>query len=324
MAWRKPQLWLLAALLIYFLYFFHLTATGMLGPDEPRYAAIGREMARSGDWITPRLWGEPWFEKPALLYWMMGLGFRLGLNEDAAPRVPVAVVSVLFLAVFWQILRKQFGEKPAIYATVILATSAGWIGLSHAAVVDIPLAASFSLAVLLARPWIQTGERRLLPYAAGALGFAVFAKGAVALVLILPVLWLGRQRWRDLFRPWIWAPFVIAALPWYVLCYLKNGKPFLDNFFWRHQVERFVNNSLQHGQPFWFYLPVLLAGIFPWTPLFGLIFRRKIRQVAGDLLLVAGFGLVFFSASYNKLPEYLLPLIPSIAVLAGLGLADLE
>src|SRR5581483_7715175 len=120
MAWRKPQLWLLAALLIYFLYFFHLTAAGMLGPDEPRYAAIGREMARTGDWITPRLWGEPWFEKPALLYWMTALGFRLGLGDDAAPRLPVAVVSVTFLVLFFFILRRQLGERPALFATVVL------------------------------------------------------------------------------------------------------------------------------------------------------------------------------------------------------------
>ena len=80
MAFRKPQAWLLAAIFFYFLFFFHLSATGMLAPDEPRYASVGREMARSGDWVTPRLWGEPWFEKPALLYWMEGAAFRLGVR----------------------------------------------------------------------------------------------------------------------------------------------------------------------------------------------------------------------------------------------------
>src|SRR5260370_39901224 len=145
--------------MISFLYFFHPPATGMLGPDEPRYAAIGREVARSGDWVTPRLWGEPWFEKPALLYWMTGIAFRLGLGEDAAPRLPVAMVSVVFLALFFFLLRRQFGERPAWFATAILGTSAGWIGLSHAGVVDIPLAATFSLSVLLARSWAQKGDR---------------------------------------------------------------------------------------------------------------------------------------------------------------------
>src|SRR6266568_2899879 len=113
MLWQKPHVWLVAALLIYFLYFFHLTAAGMLGPDEPRYAAIGREMARSGDWITPRLWGEPWFEKPALLYWMTGIAFRLGLGEDLAPRLPVTLTAILFLGFFWWIANREFGCRVA-------------------------------------------------------------------------------------------------------------------------------------------------------------------------------------------------------------------
>src|ERR1700693_4693052 len=107
---RRPILWLAAAALLASpLYFFRLSGTGLLGPDEPRYAAIGREMAHSGDWITPRLWGQPWFEKPALLYWMTGAAFRMGLGPDLAPRLPVAIMSVAFLAFFWWMLRREFG-----------------------------------------------------------------------------------------------------------------------------------------------------------------------------------------------------------------------
>lgn len=87
------------------LYLTGLTRMGMVGPDEPRYADVGRAMARSGDWITPRLWGHPWFEKPALLYWMTGAGFRLGLGPELAPRLPVALLSLAFLAFFWWRLR---------------------------------------------------------------------------------------------------------------------------------------------------------------------------------------------------------------------------
>src|ERR1700740_2719460 len=103
----------------------------MLGPDEPRYASIGRAMAASGDWITPRLWGEAWFEKPALLYWMTGAGFRLGLGDDLAPRLPVALLSVAFLVFFYWALRREFGGRPALAATIILATSAGWLAFSY-------------------------------------------------------------------------------------------------------------------------------------------------------------------------------------------------
>src|SRR5947207_5372847 len=100
------RLVLLAIPLVYFLYFFSLSGVGLLGPDEPRYAAIGREMARSGDWITPRLWGEPWFEKPPLLYWMTGTAFRLGLGEELAPRLPVALMSVAFLIFFYWVMSR--------------------------------------------------------------------------------------------------------------------------------------------------------------------------------------------------------------------------
>src|SRR5579863_3611863 len=99
----------LAVSALFVLYFFGLNRTGLLGPDEPRYAAIGREMAETGDWITPRLYGKPWFEKPALLYWLTAAGFNAGLGDDLAPRLPVAVVSAGFLIFYFFNLRRQFG-----------------------------------------------------------------------------------------------------------------------------------------------------------------------------------------------------------------------
>jgi len=145
---RRPILWLAAALLAYFLYFFRLSGTGLLGPDEPRYAAIGREMAYSSDWITPRLWGQPWFEKSPWLYWMTGAGFRLGLSDDLAPRLPVALLSVAFLALFYWLLEREFGARPAMFSTLILGTSAGWLAYSYAAVTDLPMSVFFSAAML--------------------------------------------------------------------------------------------------------------------------------------------------------------------------------
>src|ERR1700677_734059 len=91
---RRALLLLLITAGLFSLYFFGLTRTGLIGPDDPRYAAIGRAMAATGDWITPRLWGAPWFEKPALLFWMTGAGFKAGLGVDLAPRLPVAIASV--------------------------------------------------------------------------------------------------------------------------------------------------------------------------------------------------------------------------------------
>jgi 4-amino-4-deoxy-L-arabinose transferase-like glycosyltransferase len=120
---KLPHLLWLALPLAYFLYFYHLDAAGLVGPDEPRYASISREMARSGDWVTPRLWGEPWFEKPPLLYWMGAAAFRLGLGPELAPRLPVAVLAVAFLAFFWWFVRREFGQSAAWTATLILGTT---------------------------------------------------------------------------------------------------------------------------------------------------------------------------------------------------------
>jgi len=104
-------------------------------------------MARSGDWITPRLWGQPWFEKPALLYWTTAAGFRLGLERSFAPRLPVALFGALFLAFFYWSLRREFGANPAWYATAILGSCAWWISFRRRRA-DLPMSAFFSAAML--------------------------------------------------------------------------------------------------------------------------------------------------------------------------------
>ena len=321
---RIPRAWWLAIPLLSILYFSSLSTAGMLGPDEPRYASIGREMARSGDWITPRLWGAPWFEKPALLYWMTGAAFKLGLSEDLAPRIPVALLSVILLVFFQWIFSREFGALAAWTATLMLGTSAAWLGCSFIGATDLPMAAAFSAAMLLSLDWIETGARRWLPLAAALLGVAVLAKGLVPLVLALPLLWCGRRRWRDLLRLPVVGAFLIVAMPWYLLCYLRNGGSFLRTFFWEQHFERFTTESLAHGQPFWFYAPVLAAALMPWTPALLLLARRALYRDARRrfLLLWMLFVLVFFSISKNKLPGYLLPLAPAAAALMGIALAE--
>ena len=313
-------LWIVLPL-AYLLYFYHLGATGLLGPDEPRYASIAREMARSGDWITPRLWGQPWFEKPALLYWMTGAAFRLGIGPDLAPRLPVALMAVGFLVFYWWILRREFGARAAWFATLILGCCGGWLVYSQVGVPDMPVAAAFSAAMLLALPWIGRRETRYLPVAAALLGLAVLAKGPVALVLAAP-LCLRFRNARDLVRPRVVAPFLVVALPWYLLCYLRNGNVFLHDFFVVHNFERFTSNALMHAQPWWFYLPVLAGLLLPWFPLLLLLGRRAAYRDPRRLFLLAWvvFGMVFFTAATNKLPGYLLPLLPAAAALMGLAL----
>jgi len=322
---KIPRALWIALPLAYFLYFYHLAATGLVGPDEPRYASIAREMARSGDWITPRLWGQPWFEKPALLYWMTGAAFRLGIGPELAPRLPVAFIAAAFLLFFFWILRREFGARAASFATLILGCCGGWLVSSQVAVPDMPMAAAFSAAMLLALPWIARRDTRYLPLAAALLGLAVLAKGPVALVLAAPLCLRFRDA-RDLLRPRVVAPFLVVALPWYLLCYLRNGKVFLHDFFLVHNLQRFTSNTLLHVQPWWFYLPVLAGLLLPWFPLVFLLGRRADYRDSRRLylLLWVVFGMVFFTAATNKLPGYLLPLLPAAAALMGLALHEAQ
>lgn len=280
----KPLVWLVAALAIPYL--FLLASSGIFGADEPRYAAIGQQMAVSGDWITPVLWGKAWFEKPPLLYWMIASFDRLGLPHDLAARLPVTMLGLGLLFVM-----------PSLEAALVLGTSIGWLAVSQAAVTDIPLAVCFNLWLLLmlrGRPWL----------AGVALGAAVLAKGFVPLVLCLPVAFLYRREWRH------WVSCLAVAAPWYMVCYVVNGKVFFEEFIVRHHIQRFISPDLQHVQPWWFYLPVLAGLLFPWTA--ALV---RIQPNDKPYLLTALWGLLFFSVSRNKLPAYLLPLLPSFAIL---------
>jgi len=315
--------WITLAILaaIYFLYLFRLTGTGLLKEDEPRYASIAREMARSGDWITPRLWGHPWFEKPPLLYWMTAASIRIGIPEDLGPRLPIAILSILFLAFFFSLLRREFGGRAACFSTAILATSAGWLAYSYVAVTDLPLSVFFSTAMLLGMLWLRTGTERWLITAAIALGLAVLAKSLVPLALSIPFAWSARSKWRELLNWKAIACFLIIAAPWYLLCYSRNGHSFVQTLFWEQQVGRLDAKALGHGQPFWYYLPAFLGALFPWTPTLGL-WRPSSDSRRIFLMQWVVFGLLFFSIFPNKLPGYILPLLPATAALTGLALDE--
>ncbi|MDP9114101.1 MAG: glycosyltransferase family 39 protein [Acidobacteriota bacterium] len=296
--------WLIVPLLL--LYVFQLGGVGFLGPDEPRYAAIGRDMAVTGHAITPRLNGEPWFEKPPLTYWLTASGHLMHLPDEWAARLPVALISVAFLIFFYVVLAREFTPLLALAATCILATAAGWMAYSFAALTDLPMSAALSTAILIA-----LFLDRQAPLAGAFLGLSILGKGFVPLVLFAPLLLIARKRFQVLLAA------VIVAAPWFILCALRNGHAFWDDFFWKQHVARFLTPSLEHVQPVWYYIPVLLAGLFPWTPLALLLAKRHLYSDRRLLVLALWlfYGLAFFSIARNKLPGYLLPLLPGFAIL---------
>lgn len=306
----------------YIMFFFRLGAIGWLGPDEPRYAAVARTMYVTGDYVTPRLHGEPWLEKPVLLYWATALAYSaLGVNETAA-RLPSALSATLcVLAVyFWGC---QAGNSSrALAAGMILASSIGFLSFARAASTDMLLTAclSFALVAFLMGDRASGPTRRRWCYTAYAcLGLATLAKGPVALILpALAVAGIVVSRgpsgeWRK------WHPegalvALAVALPWYVACLAVNGSEFVEVFIVKHNLLRFTS-GFDHREPVWFYAPVLLGLSFPWLYLSVPALRRHLERGDDVLAWWALTPVVFFSLSRSKLPGYILPSIPPLALL---------
>src|SRR5580658_694820 len=326
---RKYLLFPGLALAVIALYLYQLDGMGVLSTDEPRYLAVGRAMAASHDWVMPVLWGKPWFEKPPLLYWLVALGARAGLGLELCGRLPVALMSLAFLAGFFELLRREFCFRVAATSTLLLACSAGWLAFSSLALTDAPLAVCFSLAVLLLLPLVASERRHSPPevnarfaLAGVATGLAVLAKGLVPILLLVPAAWYLRRHVRSW---WIGlAAMLLVAAPWYIDVYLRGGFPFIEEFFLKHHLARMYSASIEHVQPFYFYIPALLGSVFPWTPLLLLpIERRTWAEPRRQFLLVTvAFGFLFFSAIVNKLPGYLLPLLPPLFILIGARFED--
>ncbi len=319
---------LLGSLLAFILFFAGLGAVGLLGPDEPRYADIARGMLRSGDYVTPRLFGSAWFEKPPLYYWLAALGFRLGVNEVTA-RLPSAVFACGFLGLWFWFARRRFGKRAATLACILLASTTGWIGFSRAASMDMLLSSTLGAALVFLALWFWEKKPLLLYGFCASLGVATLAKGplAVALAGLVALAYVATVgEWQPLKRL-LWNPALLVyfgvAAPWYLLCFQQNGYGFIEEFFLRHNLQRFTSAAIGHPQPFWFYVPVLAAGIFPWTPLLLLplleIVRKGLRSVLANrqtafLFYWVVLPFAFFSISRNKLPGYLLPVLPPLTL----------
>ncbi len=341
-----------------FFFYFGLGSFGLVGADEPRYAQIAREMRARHDWVTPVLNGAPWLEKPVLYYWGAMLSYKIFGVSDWAARLPSAVLaSLMILAIYFFVRRFRPGGQ--LDAVLIAVSSAAIIGYARAASTDMPLAATFTVGMLAWYGWSETGGRFGLAAFYVCTALATLAKGPVAVVLaglIIVVFALVRRQppliWRTLGSPALLL-FVAVALPWYVAVQLRTPQ-FFRVFFLQHNFARFTENVFRHRQPFWYYLPVLLLSIVPWTVYALAACVRALRpevsspkhkeqpvslglaeepeppasapapavapEVRRDarhafFVLWLAVPVLFFSFSESKLPGYLLPAIPAFALL---------
>jgi len=318
-----------------FLFFFGLGAFGLVGPDEPRYAQVAREMLARHEFTTPILYGQPWLEKPVLYYWRAMLAFELFGVKDWVARLPSATFATALVAIIYFHMRR-FRAGAQLNAALITASAAAVVGFARGASTDIQIAAPFAIGMLGWIAWHETGKKFWLVDFYFFMAIGTLAKGPVAPALagmIVVVFAAVRRDWRPVLRT-LWLPgillFAVVVLPWYISVYLDNPD-FFRVFIVEHNLARYSSNMFQHPQPFWYYLPVLLLGLAPWTVLAGAAFVDALRRwrarvskpgEAENNFLVfltvwAVAPILFFSLSGAKLPGYILPAMPAWTLLTA-------
>ncbi len=306
---------------------FRLGSVPLLGPDEPRYARVAVEMQRAGEWVTPTLQGEPWLEKPPLYYWLAGMAYSVLGETEAAARMPSVLAALLLVGATALFGARLYGSAAGLHAGFVAGTALLPFAYGHAASMDMLLAATVTLAIgLAALRLLDISGPPGVVAAAVAAALATLAKGPLG--LLLPGLValgyvLATREWRrlrDLLAPAAILAFLLVAAPWYVAITLDQGRHFVDVFLLDHNVQRFTSTIHHHPGPIVYYVPVLLAGLLPWSGLLlpGLL-RVSPRASRADLLVLlwAGLPFLFFSLAGSKLPGYILPCVPPLAILMG-------
>jgi len=312
----------------------------LMDPDEGRYAEIPREMAASGDWITPRLDGLKYFEKPPLQYWATAALYKgFGVNEWTARGWTLAL-AFLCLPLTFAWVRRFYGQPAGWAAMAVLAASPFFVILGHLNLLDAAFTFWLTAAIFaftraqLAQPG-SSDERNNMLCAWLAAALAVLSKGMVAPVLAgfallaYSIVQHDWRTWRRLHIVLGLPLFLLVATPWFVVVSLRNAE-FPEFFFLHEHFARFLTNVSQHVEPWWFFAPVLALGLLPWlTELPGAIRRAwSAREPAREfqplrfLLIYAGATLLFFSVSHSKLAPYILPMLPPLAVVLGVHIAE--
>ncbi|MEO6244906.1 MAG: phospholipid carrier-dependent glycosyltransferase, partial [Opitutaceae bacterium] len=335
-AWRDA---LLLLLVFGALYFFRLGSYPLSNPDEGRYAEIPREMLATGDWVTPRLNGVNYFEKPPLSYWITAVMEKtFGENEWSVRAVP-ALFAVWGVLLTYAAGRRWRSREAGLCAAVVLGTSLLWFVIGHLPLLD--MSVSVLMAQALFAFWFGVQERPgatrrgffYLLYASMAL--ATLAKGLIGFLVTGAVMFLWLlffNQWRRL-RPFYFPTgallFLALAAPWHVLAALHN-ETWVHRYFVYEHFERFLTPAASRPGPVHYFVWIVIAGIIPWTgflwpatreALCGGWARRKENADVWFLITWVAFVFFFFSVSKSKLPPYILPIFPALAVLIGAWLA---
>jgi 4-amino-4-deoxy-L-arabinose transferase-like glycosyltransferase len=308
-------------------------------PDEGRYVEISREMAATGNYLTPRLNSVKYFEKPVFFYWLEAFSINLfGLNEFTLRLWPAlfALFGCLAVAVAGA---RLFGRLTGLIGATVLATSLLYYGLSRAIILDMPVTILLTLALLsfLMGTHEAPGLKRRLYlwvfYAFAAL--AVLTKGLIGIfipgmVIGAWILLLGEWRMlKTLYIPSGLALFLLFAAPWHIMVGTANPE-FYQFYFIHEHLQRYLTTVHGRYKPFWYFMPIVLLGLFPWSAFLVQAIKHNLPSTWRErnehpdalfLMLWAGLVFLFFSSSSSKLAPYILPVFPPVALLVGRYLA---
>jgi 4-amino-4-deoxy-L-arabinose transferase-like glycosyltransferase len=312
----------------------------LVDPDEGRYAEIPREMAATGDWITPRLDGLKYLEKPPLQYWATAAAYSVfGVHEWTA-RLWTVGLAFLCLPMVFGWTARLFGQTAGFAALTALAVSPYFELIAHLNLLDAGFAfwlsgAVFAFTLAQCSPYGSSSERRWMLLAWLAAALAVLSKGIVVGVLIGGTLVAYTVIERDM-RPWrrlhlmLGLPlFLVVAVPWFLAVSARNPS-FAEFFFIHEHFARFLTTVHKRAEPWWYFLGLLVIGALPWLWALPAACRRAWLEYARDtrfkplkfLLIFCAVTLVFFSVSGSKLAPYILPMMPPLAAIMGAHLAD--
>ncbi|MGA7594658.1 MAG: glycosyltransferase family 39 protein [Gallionella sp.] len=331
--------WLAFALAL--VWFSNLEYRKLIKPDEGRYAEIPREMVASGNWVTPRLNDLKYFEKPPLQYWTTAIAYEVFGQHQWTSRLWTGLTGFAGILLVWFAGLRLFGREAAGYAAALLGGSLLYVLMGHINTLDMGVTFFITLGIAALLIGQQEGEilrGRWMMLAWAALGFAVLSKGLMGIVLPGAALFLYALVQRDftVFKRMHWlagvAVFLLVTAPWFYLV-MKANPEFFQKFFIYEHFTRFTTKQLGRYQPWYYFVPILLLGALPWTVLMFDTLVRSWRDsslpartfnAARFLLVWAVFIYLFFSVSDSKLPSYLLPMFPALALLMGRQLAAMN
>lgn len=330
-----PRRWVRVALGVALVvhFFVFLGVRPLWVPDEGRYGEIAREMVETGDWLTPRLGGVRFFEKPPLVYWLSAASMMAFGQTEWAARLPVALAGLAGVALTFVLGTAVGGRRIGLLAALILSTCPEYYALSNFLVMDMVFTTMMAggllaLWIALSRTPGDEPPSGTLFVASGLLALATLAKGIIGIVLpamvLVPHLIHAPVRIRD----WPWARmlgvYLAITAPWF-LAMEWHHPGFLHFFVIREHFQRYLTTVHDRYQPFWYFVPVVLAGAFPWTCFLPATLCQPKRLGASSSVFLWSWvvlPVVFFSLSSSKLASYVLPIFPALAVLVAATFCD--